>query len=134
MYKLTAQQAIKYIILDVDADWQELPIRLDLSGDEVDNLFDNHSCLAEATHETRHCFSYETGLPCEDSRHYESKSVAAKAPNGQWVGWTYWYGGGKHGQPEEIDWIKDAYLLNVKETQKTITERTFSKVQDKESR
>lgn len=28
----------------------------------------------------------ETNLPCEWSRHYESHSVAAKAPNGQWIG------------------------------------------------
>lgn len=69
----------------------------------------------------------ETGLPCEWSRNYESKSVAAKAPNGQYIGWTYWYGGGKHGAPEEIDWMSDAYLLDVKEEEKLVVVQTFTK-------
>lgn len=69
----------------------------------------------------------ETGLPCEWSRHYESKSVAAKAPNGQWIGWVYWYGGGKHGEPDAIDWMSGAYLLDVKEEEKLVVVRTFAK-------
>lgn len=69
----------------------------------------------------------ETGLPCEWSRHYESKSVAAKAPNGQWIGWVYWYGGGKHGEPDAIDWMSGAYLLDVKEEEKLVVVRTFTK-------
>jgi len=71
----------------------------------------------------------ETGLPCEWSRHYESMSVAAKAPNGQWVGWTYWYGGGKHGEPEAIDWMSEAYFLNVTEEEKMVTVKTFAKAE-----
>lgn len=50
-----------------------------------------------------------TGLPCDYSRHYESKSVAAEMLDGSWVGWTYWYGGGKHGDPGGISWMEDAY-------------------------
>lgn len=69
----------------------------------------------------------ETNIPCERSRHYESKSVAAKAPDGKWIGWTFWYGGGKHGEPEAIDWISDAYFLNVTEEEKMVVVRTFEK-------
>lgn len=69
----------------------------------------------------------ETGIPCDWSRHYESKSVAAKCDDGSWVGWTYWYGGGKHGEPEAIDWIEDAYDLAVTEEEKLVTVRTFAK-------
>lgn len=69
----------------------------------------------------------ETNLPCESSRHYESYSVAAKAPNGKWIGWTYWYGGGKYGEPEAIDWMESAYFLNVTEEEKMVTVRTFEK-------
>lgn len=69
----------------------------------------------------------ETGIPCEWSRHYESKSVAARAPDGSWVGWTYWYGGGKHGAPEEVDWVEGAYDLVVTEEEKMVTVRTFAK-------
>lgn len=69
----------------------------------------------------------ETKLPCDYSRHYESKSVAAKIPDGSWVGWTYWYGGGKHGEPEAIDWMEDAYDLDVVEEEKLVIVRTFTK-------
>ena len=69
----------------------------------------------------------ETGLPSEWSRHYESKSVAAQTADGSWVGWTYWYGGGKHGEPEAIDWMESAYDLDCKEEEKLVVVRTFTK-------
>jgi len=69
----------------------------------------------------------DTGLPCEYSRHYESTAVAAQLPDGSWVGWTYWYGGGKHGEPESIDWMKDAYDLDCKEEEKFMIVRTFTR-------
>jgi len=69
----------------------------------------------------------ETDIPCEWSRHYETKSVAAKMYDGTWVGWTYWYGGGKHGEPESIDWMPSAYFLDVKEEEKMMVIRTFTK-------
>ena len=55
-----------------------------------------------------------TGLPCDYSRHYESVSVAAEMLDGSWVGWTYWYGGGKHGEPSEMPWLEDAYEVEMK--------------------
>ena len=72
----------------------------------------------------------ETDIECDWSRHYESKSVATKLSDGSWVGWTYWYGGGKHGEPEAIDWMKNAYYLNVTEKEVMITVREFSKIDD----
>lgn len=69
----------------------------------------------------------ETNIPCEYSRHYESKSVAAKMLDGSWIGWTYWYGGGKHGEPESIDWMGGAYELDVSEEEKLVVVRTFTK-------
>jgi len=69
-----------------------------------------------------------TGLPCESSRHYESDSVAKKMSDGSWVGWTYWHGGGKHGEPEAIDWLEDAYDLEVTEEEKMVVVREFKKV------
>lgn len=53
------------------------------------------------------CSGIDTDIKCEYSRHYESKSVAREI-DGKWVGWTYWYGGGKHGEPEVIDWMDEA--------------------------
>ena len=68
----------------------------------------------------------ETNIPCEHSRHYESSSVAAKLSDGLWVGWTYWYGGGKHGEPEAIDWLSEAYWLDVI-GEEVITKYIFAK-------
>lgn len=67
-----------------------------------------------------------TGLPCDYSRHYESHSVGRKLSDGGWVGWTYWYGGGKWGEPGAIPWMEDAYELDVVEEEKVMTVRTFS--------
>lgn len=50
-----------------------------------------------------------TGLEADYSRHYSSKAVAAEMLDGSWVGWTYFYGGGKHGEPSEMPWLECAY-------------------------
>lgn len=70
---------------------------------------------------------FETGIPCEFSRHYESKSVAAKMCDGSWIGWTYFYGGGKHGEPEAVEWMEYAYELDVVETEKMVVVREFKR-------
>lgn len=68
----------------------------------------------------------ETGLPAPSSRHYESEAVAYQYVDGSWVGWSYWYGGGKHGEPEAIDWMEDAYDVNCTEEEKVVVVRTFT--------
>ncbi len=69
----------------------------------------------------------ETSIPAPSSRHYESRSVAAKCLDGSWVGWTYWYGGGKHAEPDAIDWLEDAYDLDCVEEEKLVVIQTFTK-------
>lgn len=69
----------------------------------------------------------ETNIEAPWSRNYESKSVAAQMSDGSWVGWTYWYGGGKHANPEEIEWMGDAYDLECVEEEKLVVVRTFTK-------
>jgi hypothetical protein len=44
-----------------------------------------------------------------------------------WIGWTYFYGGGKYGEPESIDWMSEAYFLDVAEEEKMVVVRTFKK-------
>lgn len=68
-----------------------------------------------------------TDIECPDSRHYESCSVAAQMFDKTWVGWTYWYGGGKFGDPGAIEWMENAYYLDLKEEEKTVIVKTFSK-------
>jgi len=69
-----------------------------------------------------------TGVKCDKfSRCYECEEVAAQMLDGSWVGWTFWHGGGKHGNPEEVPWIEDAYDLDVSEEEKVVIVRTFTK-------
>ena len=95
---------------------------MDLQGED-DDRWDN---IQDALSEIREGDEV-TDIPCEDSRHYESKSVAKKMPDGTWLGWTYWYGGGKHGEPDAIDWVDQAYELDVVEQRQMVTTRTFHK-------
>lgn len=125
---MTPEQKIKHAILLVLEAWGKTPIAEAVSSDNVDALYES------ADEDNRHDAGNEvrsgkvtTGLDAPYSRHYESKSVAAKMPDGSWVGWTFWYGGGKHGEPEAIDWMDEAYDLNCSEEEKVVTVRTFSK-------
>lgn len=130
----TAQQKAKYLILNVASRW-ETDTDIDfakITGEEIDDAYADNVARDQhwdAMEEVRGGEA-ETEIKCEWSRHYESKSVAAKLPDGSWIGWTYWYGGGKHGQPEVIDWIDDAYDLTVTEEEKTVVVRSFSKAGD----
>jgi hypothetical protein len=62
----------------------------------------------------------ETKMPCDWSRHYESKSVGSKLSDGTWIGWTFWYG-------DSMEWMSDAYELEVTETEKLVIVREFKK-------
>lgn len=128
---MTPQQKIKHLVLSAHAKLYAEPER-EVTAENIDEVYEEAEGddygLQDARSEVRGG-EVETGLPCEWSRHYESKSVAARAPDGSWVGWTYWYGGGKHGEPESIDWIEHAYDLTCIEEQKVVTVRTFSKVE-----
>lgn len=129
---MTPEQKLKHAIILHDqgarrrygetVDAQEITVH------NVDALFEAGNedwDLQDSLNEVREG-EVETKLPCQSSRHYESKSVAAKMPDGTWVGWTYWYGGGKHGEPEAVDWIEYAYDLDVTERQETVTVRTYA--------
>lgn len=119
---------IKYCILAqywrVEKDEEISPT---LTQDEVEELWDEYSDeLYDYLYEFREG-EVQTDVEAPYSRHYESQSVAAQLPNGEWVGWVYWYGGGKHGNAEEIDWLPYAYDLECKEEEKLVVFRTFTK-------
>ena len=126
---MTPEQKIKHAILVQAAIWDGVEIG-EVTSENVDQRWDgygNPSSICEAANAIRNRFDEETDIPCQWSRQYESKSVAAKMPDGSWVGWTYWYGGGKHGEPEAIDWMDDAYDLACTEEEKVVIVRTFTK-------
>lgn len=129
MNQMTPQQLVRYCILAVDARWSDKELPSDLTGEQVDGLYEEleeADAHWDAKNELREG-EQQTGIEAPYSRHYESQSVAAQAPNGQWVGWTYWYGGGKHGEPEAIDWMEHAYLLDHQSEEKVVTVHSFTR-------
>jgi hypothetical protein len=91
-----------------------------------DTLYEENGSLQDRISDFRSSGT-NTGLECDWSRHYESHAVAAKLSDGTWVGWTYWYGGGKHGEPEAIEWMSYAYEVNCVEEEKLVVVQTFTK-------
>jgi len=126
---MTPEQKLKHMILIHSMGYQDLPAPESVTAENIDELYEagDDDYAQDARYEVREG-EVETDIDAPSSRHYESKSVAAKAPDGSWVGWTYWYGGGKHGEPEAIDWMDSAYDLTCVEEEKVVTVRTFSKV------
>ncbi len=128
---MTPEQKIKHAILIWVAQFTGDPIEVEVTADNIDELYEeaDEDYVHDAMNEVRSS-GVETGLPCPGSRNYESDAVAAQMPDGTWVGWTYWYGGGKHGEPNSIDWMDDAYDLTCTEEEKVVTVRTFAKVEE----
>lgn len=124
---MTTEQKIKReILFTIKSEWFNTPEAID----EAWHWAEENDLHQDPREEFRQS-GEATEIPCDWSRHYESKSVARKLSDGTWVGWTYWYGGGKHGEPEAVDWMDSAYELNVTEEEKTVVVRTFKKVESK---
>lgn len=126
---MTPKQKLKNEMLIRAAESENIYIVEQVTKENVDSLYETLLVDADLHYDCKsemRCGQVETGLPCEYSCHYESKSVASQMSDGSWVGWTYWYGGGKHGEPEAIDWMDEAYFLDCAEEQKMVTVRTFT--------
>ena len=123
---MTPEQKIKHTILvehgtDLSSKYPEI------TEENIDSIFED---FEDELQDDIYLFregDVETDIPCDWSRHYESKSVASKMVDGSWVGWTYWYGGGKHGEPESIPWMNEAYDLDLKEEEKLVVIQTFTR-------
>lgn len=131
---MTPEQKIMHMVLIKHASFDDVyTVPEDLSAENIERYYneaddaDGGYALQDARSEIR-CSGIETNIRPPSSRHYEAKSVAAQYIDGSWVGWTYWYGGGKHGEPEAIDWMDEAYDLNCEEKQVTVTQRTFTQL------
>lgn len=95
-----------------------------VTGRQIDSLWACHQAelpVMDATSEFRHS-GQNTDVKVEDYRGYayECQSVARKLSGGEWVGWTYLYGGGKHAHPGGEPWIDTAYLLDVTEVMEPV--------------
>lgn len=69
----------------------------------------------------------QTDLTSPSSRNYETSELAAKLPDGSWVGWTYYYGGGKHGCPEDVPWMEYSYDVQCDAYEKVKTVLYFKR-------
>lgn len=129
MSNITPQQKVKWLILALYAKWNDLgepvyPLSLE---DELAFDSDDDCRYQDAANNIRANYdAVETGLPCPLNRGYGAKAVAAKLPDGSWVGWTFYYGGGKHGEPDAIPWIEDAYNVSCVEQEIVAIHRTFT--------
>ena len=112
------QQKTKWLILERLRKWgMELPV---ITADNVDALYDAADDIDDARAEIRGC-GVATGLPSRRHfRDFEDMEVAAQCPDGSWVGWTYYYGGGKHANPSALDWLEYAYDVAMTEEMRVV--------------
>jgi len=124
---MTPEQYIKQKILAVNAAWEGKKFDYKLPAETIEQLYNelvDRNEHWDAKNEVRYG-NVETDQECDGGRNYEAKSVAFKTHDGKYVGWTHYYGGGKHGNPSSIDWISDAYFLECEEKKKLVIVRTF---------
>ena len=130
---MTPYQKLKHLIIEKSAQVDEeiyVPFPIISSNiDEIyDELFDNYAdTMSDISYELREG-EVETDILCDYSRHYETKSVAVKTLDGSYVGWTYFFGGGKHSEPEAVPWKEYSYNLDCHEEEKLVVVRTFKKI------
>lgn len=132
---MDAYQKLQWLIvnkaLEFLGDEKELAYPNENIGEKYESMEadpEECDCLYDAINEIR-CSGFESLVEPPWSRHYESSSMASQLPDGTWVGWTYWYGGGNHGEPESMPWINDAYDVTC---EKEIVEvHKFTKVESK---
>lgn len=128
---MNAQQLLRKAILLKAVDFKNIePFKDGLSGDEIDKLYESYDRwneLADPWNEIRY-----SGIDCNLeattwSRHYEVDSKAIKIDD-KWIQFDYYYGGGKHGEPENFDYIENAIIVDCTEEQITITKYNFSEI------
>ena len=124
---LTPEQEINLLILQVQAGWDK--VEFDANSIDVDKEYElrqEGGGLQDAEEEVRSSGTVSE-ISCEFSRNYETESHAKQTLSGKWVGWTYYYGGGKYSEPSAINWKSDAYFLDCEEKEVTVIQRTFKK-------
>ena len=121
---MTAEQKVKaLILLAIRGDRASVP---PINKDNIDNTFDAYDYTdAAQTVREGECV---TDCPPVFDRNFETKQVTARLPDGSWVAWTYYYGGGKHAYADEVEWMSSAYHVTCTEEQKLVTVQTFAKV------
>ena len=134
MSKLTAQELIyKHMInivsknnsriIDFIAEYEDQE-DFEVIWDDVKSQFDE---AYEVEYETRYGTEEPNLEPKTYSRHYEVEARAIKVED-VWVAWDFYYGGGKHGEPEAFDWISNTRIVECEEKVVTKVEYTFKEL------
>ena len=63
-----------------------------------------------------------TGLVPEFRSYVESEAVAIPVTGipSLYIGWTYFFGGGKYSEPNAIEWMENCYLVKAKDRVQTV--------------
>lgn len=106
---------------ELEAPPLETPQQVTDAWSEIDENPEYEGQLDEILSELRDS-GFETGIKCDKiSRHYECREEAVELFDGSLVGFTYWYGGGKHGEPWVIEWADEAYEVESREEAQVVT-------------
>lgn len=129
---LTAPQKCKYLVLVTLNRWRKNEMPEFESGEELDALYkheeeNDDGYFQDARNESRNGTEASDIAVTEHCRHYEIDAHVSELPDGSWVGWWHFYGGGKHGEPDAYDWVGNSF--DVKHTSEvvTVTKHHFSK-------
>lgn len=127
---MNAQQLLRKAILLKAVQFKNIePFNEKLNGEEIDHLYESYNEydeLSDPISEIRCGGIYASNIKAATfSRNYEIDVNAMKIDD-VWVAWDYYYGGGKHGEPEGYDWISDARIVNCEEQEVVKTEYMFS--------
>lgn len=128
---MTAQQLIRKAILLKAVDFENIePFNQSLDGAGIDKLYESYNEydeLNDPKNEIRYGQVEANLNPITWSRSYEIDVRAMKIDD-VWVAWDFYYGGGKHGEPESFDWISNARIVNCEEIQVMTTQYDFSEI------
>lgn len=129
---LTPSQKCKYLVLAKLFDWRAAELPPFTSGADIDAHYQNEyendgGQFQDARNETREGTEAPEITDTPPSRHYEIDANVGKLPDGTFVGWWYWHGGGKTGEPEAYDWVGNAFAVTHISEVITTTKYTFTK-------
>ena len=112
----------------------------EFDDEKIEELYDSTNLYSwigdsdivrEVIHEFR-----ESGEEIDDKvqqdRYYCYQDVARKITGSDelYLGWTYYFGGGKHAQPAEVEWMEDCYLLKCRKVEETRIVKVYEKVEE----
>lgn len=134
MSEITAEQCVKLEIIKRVASKNNVRLfkdehMYDVIGDTFNTGFEGEyeDDFQEILYEIRD-EGFEVNLSTKTySRHYEVDCYVLEI-EGKWIAYDYYYGGGKHGEPEEFDWLSTCRYVNCEERVVTKVERTFSEI------